>query len=95
MHHSSSDDKTLRLWSAEGAPLAVLLGHESWVNSALALPEGRLLSWSDDNTLRLWSVEGKPLGALYFDAMVTGVLVLEDSRAFVGDGLGRRPTFWR
>jgi WD40 repeat protein len=52
---SWSGDKTLRLWSAEGAPLTVLRGHQSEVKGARTLPDGRLLSWSDDNTLRLWS----------------------------------------
>ena len=36
--------------------LAVLEGHRDQVGGALALKNGRLLSWSDDRTLRLWEV---------------------------------------
>ena len=31
---------------------------------ALALEDGRLLSWSDDATLRLWGADGAPGPAL-------------------------------
>lgn len=47
-----------RLWDGGCSPrtttLATLEGHISWVEGALALPDGRLLSWSGDATLRLW-----------------------------------------
>jgi hypothetical protein len=35
-----------------------LRGHEACVNGALALADGRLLSWSKDGTLRLWASNG-------------------------------------
>ncbi|MCX6898313.1 MAG: WD40 repeat domain-containing protein, partial [Verrucomicrobia bacterium] len=42
-------------WDGQsGACLAVLEGHTDMVKGALALSDGRLLSWSGDNTLRLW-----------------------------------------
>ena len=41
----------------ENQCLAVLEGHTEPVNSALALTDGRLLSWSWDNTLRLWDAQ--------------------------------------
>ena len=79
---SWSDGPTpLRLWSADGAPLAVLRGHEGWVNGALALPDGRLLSWSQDKTLRLWSADGAPLAVLRgHEGEVSGALALPDGR---------------
>lgn len=47
-----------RLWDGGCSPrtttLATLEGHISWVEGALALPDGRLLSWSTDGTFRLW-----------------------------------------
>ena len=58
------EDHTLRLWSDEGAPLAVLEGHEDYVTGARALADGRFLSWSDDDTLRLWSDEAPDLPPL-------------------------------
>ena len=48
----------LRLWDADGTPLATLIGHTSFVSGAIQLSSGHILSWSDDNTLRLWDVHG-------------------------------------
>jgi WD40 repeat protein len=40
-------------------PLAVLRGHESYVNSAAFSPDGnRIVTTSDDHTVRLWSAVG-------------------------------------
>jgi len=61
---SWSADSTLRLWTADGVPLAELRGHTDWVLGALALEDGRLLSWSADSTLRLWTADGVPLAVL-------------------------------
>jgi WD40 repeat protein len=46
---------------SKGAPLATLEGHQSGVYGALALEDGRILSWSGDGTLRLWDSNGGPL----------------------------------
>ena len=74
---------TLRLWDGQsGACLAVLEGHTDAVEGALALADGRLLSWSDDKTLRLWDGQsGACLAVLegHTDG-VEGVLVLADGR---------------
>ncbi|MCI4665504.1 MAG: hypothetical protein MRY74_12350, partial [Neomegalonema sp.] len=51
---SWSFDKTLRLWSAKGAEIAVLEGHRGDVLGAEILADGRILSWSNDDTLRIW-----------------------------------------
>ncbi|MBL8156949.1 MAG: TIR domain-containing protein, partial [Anaerolineae bacterium] len=79
---SWSDDSTLRLWSANGEPLAVLSGHTGSVASALELTDGQLLSWSEgDNTLRLWSAEGDTLAVLSgHTEYVSGALELADGR---------------
>ena len=59
-------DGTLRLWDGQsGALLGTLEGHTSWVNGALELADGRLLSWAGDGTLRLWDGQsGAPLEAV-------------------------------
>jgi WD40 repeat protein len=78
---SWSWDKTLRLWAADGAPLATLRGHEGGVLGALALRDGRLLSWSQDWTLRLWAADGAPLATLRgHEGGVLGALALRDGR---------------
>jgi len=52
-----SYDGTARLWDSEGKPLAVLVGHTSWVFHAEISPDGsRILTASDDNTARLYRV---------------------------------------
>jgi len=51
------------------------------VNGALALADGRLLSWSNDQTLRLWAGDGAPLRELKGHAgRVRGALALADGR---------------
>jgi hypothetical protein len=76
-------DTTLRLWDgATGAALATLAGHTSSVWGALALPDGRLVSWSDDNTLRVWDgATGAALATLAgHTSSVWGALALPDGR---------------
>jgi WD40 repeat protein len=60
----------------------VLEGHTRSVNGALALPDGRLLSWSDDHTLRLWDgASGACLAVLEgHTEWVNGALALADGR---------------
>jgi WD40 repeat protein len=78
---SSSFDSTIRLWTADGAPLAELEKHTGWVLGTLALSDGRFLSWSDDQTLRLWASNGAPLVELQgHTARVTGAQALIDGR---------------
>jgi WD40 repeat protein len=61
--------------------LAVLEGHTVNLRGALALPDGRILSWSGDHTLRLWDLDGKPLAILAgHTAGVRGALALPDGR---------------
>jgi WD40 repeat protein len=76
---SWSVDKTLRLWSPDGAPQATLEGHTGWVVGALLLPDARILSWSRDGTLRSWSAEGTPLSILgVHDKEILGARLLPD-----------------
>lgn len=51
-------------WSADGVPLATLSGHTDQIKGAVALSDGRILSWSEDSTLRLWSLDGEALDVL-------------------------------
>ncbi|MCA9686200.1 MAG: protein kinase, partial [Myxococcales bacterium] len=52
---SGADDNSLRLWrSSDGAPVAVLEGHESGVFHLHFIDEDTLVSGADDGTVRLW-----------------------------------------
>ncbi len=51
---SWSVDRTLRVWSPEGADPQVLAGHAGGVTGAIAVGDDRILSWGHDPALRLW-----------------------------------------
>jgi len=55
---SWSGDGTLRLWTADGAPLVVTHGALGRGGGSARAQNGRLLSWSDDWALRLWLLMG-------------------------------------
>ena len=76
-----SNDRTARLWNAEGGVLATLSRHDGDVFGALALKDGRILTWSDDGTPLLWNAEGEVLASLSgHDGPVAGALELKDGR---------------
>jgi WD domain, G-beta repeat len=78
---SWSDDHSLRLWAADGAPLGELEGHTGSVNGALVLTDGCLLSWGHDRSLRLWAADGAPRGELRgHTSSVNGAQELADGR---------------
>ena len=51
-----------------------------WVDGALLLPDGRVLSWSADGTLRVWDVATGEGRALTGQGSVNGALLLPDGR---------------
>ena len=62
--------------------LAVLEGHTNGVEGALALSDGRLLSWSSDHTLRLWEGHNGACRAVLegHESVVNGALALSDGQ---------------
>src|SRR5262249_42235336 len=53
---TASSDNTARIWDAASArEIAVLRGHDSYVNSAAFSPDGsRIVTASSDKTARIW-----------------------------------------
>jgi len=51
---SAGNDGVIRTWTLEGAEVAQLRGHENFIYSIVALPNGELVSASEDRTARVW-----------------------------------------
>lgn len=83
---SASLDGTLRAWSTDGAPLAVMEGHAGWVTACAAAADGRrIYSVSLDGTLRLWSLlQAERLYARRgHKSIVTALSLSQDGRRLV------------
>jgi WD40 repeat protein len=62
---SASDDKTVKLWTADGKLLKTLRGHSNWVLDVSFSPDSQMLaSASYDNTIKLWSRKGELIRTL-------------------------------
>ena len=58
---TASDDRTARIWAADGTPRATLTGHDSAVRGVAIAPDGTWLATaSDDRTARTWAADGTP-----------------------------------
>ncbi|MBD2012766.1 hypothetical protein H6F96_01870 [Microcoleus sp. FACHB-53] len=62
---SAGDDKTVKLWTADGRLLKTLQGHSNWVLDVSFSPDSQMLaSASYDNTVKLWSRKGELIRTL-------------------------------
>jgi WD40 repeat protein len=55
---TASEDKTVRIWAADGTPRATLTGHTGLVSDVAIAPDGSWLataSW--DKTARIWAAD--------------------------------------
>ena len=56
---TGSDDKTVRIWAADGTHRRTLTGHEDCVNAVAIAPDSTwLATGSDDKTVRIWAADG-------------------------------------
>jgi WD40 repeat protein len=92
---SWSNDQTLRLWDANGAPLTVLEGHTDQVNGTVELLDGRILSCGLDGTLRLWGAKGEALKVFYGDAFFTALTLLDEGQVVAAGDIAGRVMFFR
>jgi phospholipase A-2-activating protein len=51
---SAGNDAVVRLWALNGRQTHALHGHENFIYSLAASPDGRLVSSSEDRTVRIW-----------------------------------------
>ena len=77
---SGSDDKTARIWEADGTPRATLTGHEGPVTTVAISPDGTWLATSGtDATIRIWEADGTPRATLTgHEGPVTTVAISPD-----------------
>src|SRR5262244_2736500 len=58
---TASNDKTARIWAADGTPRATLTGHTDWVTRVAIAPDGTWLATAGrDGTVRTWAADGTP-----------------------------------
>jgi WD40 repeat protein len=84
---TTSDDGTVRVWSADGRGEPIVLrGHTAASTAAVFSPDGRrIASASEDRTLRIWSAEGRgePVVLRGHEAAVRSVAFSPDGRRIV------------
>ncbi|CAI6311158.1 unnamed protein product [Periconia digitata] len=51
---SAGNDAIIRLWTLDGRQVHELQGHENFIYSLAASPDGRLVSCGEDRTARIW-----------------------------------------
>jgi phospholipase A-2-activating protein len=51
---SAGNDAVVRLWTLDGRQVYELHGHENFIYSLAALPDGQLVSSGEDRTVRIW-----------------------------------------
>lgn len=93
---SGSDDKTVKLWSAEGVLFATYPGHSATVRSVAFGPDGDLMvSGSDDRTVRLWRRSGGRAKSLTgHAARVTAVACSGDGRLIASGSDNKTIIIW-
>ena len=67
---TSSDDKTVKLWTVNRQQfIASLIGHKNWVRSARFSPDARMaLSGGDDKVVKLWDCRTRQPIAEYYES---------------------------
>jgi WD40 repeat protein len=94
---SASEDKTVKLWSCDGALLNTLKGHTAPVSSVSFSPDGKMLaSASWDGTVKLWSTNGVLLKSLKGHTdKVLGVSFSPDGQLIASASRDMTITLWR
>ncbi|MEI6044238.1 MAG: TIR domain-containing protein [Chloroflexota bacterium] len=94
---AGSGDKKIRLWQADGTPLATG-EHTDRISKVAWSPDGKtLVSSARDNTLRLWQADGKPITTINLPASVGWVQTVAwspDSKTFATGSISNTVGLW-
>ena len=95
---TASADTTARVWDADSSkPLALLQGHNAFVNSAAFSPDGkRVVTASADETARVWDADsGKTLASLQgHTSWVTSAAFSPDGKRVVTASADKTARVW-
>ncbi|HEX2568741.1 MAG TPA: protein kinase, partial [Polyangia bacterium] len=95
---SASEDKTVRVWNANGSgPPLILEGHDGYVHAVAFSPDGqRIASASEDKTVRVWDAEGSrpPLILRGHTGRVAGVGFSPDGQRIVSASWDKTVRVW-
>jgi WD40 repeat protein len=87
---SGFGDATVRVWSLDGTPRALMQGHSAYVVRVVTLPSGRVVSSSLDGTVRVWAMDsGRQLAMFRAESAVYGLAAHANGTVVVGEEAGR------
>ncbi|NET59714.1 MAG: hypothetical protein F6K47_27260 [Symploca sp. SIO2E6] len=94
---SAGEDGTVRLWQADGTPLATFTGHSFGVRSVSFSPDGKTIaSAGEDGTVRLWQADGTPLATLTgHSSEVYSVSFSPDGKTIASAGFDSTVRLWQ
>lgn len=92
---SGSEDKTIRVWTKNGIPKAVLSGHEGMIGSAVFSTDQKfILSSSTDKTARIWTLDGNLVRSLKHADRIVNAVFSPDGQYVLTSSIDSTANLW-